>query len=92
MSEPEKYNGKTIKISGMFSAVYMDTQLLDLRFSCLVSDATVCCTQGIEFVPKDDLIFPDDYPYDYTKITVTGTLKKGQSDTPIYIADAQMQY
>lgn len=92
LSYPQEYDGKTVRLSGLFSAVYESVEDNDLRFSCIIPDATACCAQGIEFVPKSDLVFPDDFPIDNTRIVVTGTLKTGEKDLPIYISDAEIQY
>lgn len=91
-ASPEEYDGKTIRLSGLFSAIYENVEENDLRFTCQISDATACCSVGLEFVPKKELVFPDDFPLDSTKITVTGTLKTKSEDVPIYISDAEIQY
>ena len=41
-------------------------------FACIISDATACCAQGIEFVLKDERKFPDEYPSEGAEITVVG--------------------
>ena len=51
-------------------------------FAVLISDATACCSQGIEFVLDGDYSYPDDYPLLGTNITVTGNFnyyKEGES-------------
>lgn len=66
----DSYLGQSVKVSGPFSYF----QEADGRefFAVLVSDATACCAQGIEFV-IDGYSYPDDYPEVGTEITVTGT-------------------
>lgn len=73
MYKPEKYIGQTIKIKGTF-AVYEDKETGNRYYSVLISDATACCQNGMEFVPEEDLIYPDDFPEPNTEITVTGTI------------------
>ena len=60
MWNPENYVGKKIRITGYF-ALGEDQHGRQL-FGCIVPDATACCSQGIEFVLKNDRKYPDDYP------------------------------
>ena len=69
MVSPEQYLGKTVKIKGNFTYEEGENRYY---FACLISDATACCAQGIEFVLKEDLAFPAEYPALYTEITVAG--------------------
>lgn len=89
---PEAYDGKTIRLRGLFSAIYENVEENDLRFTCQVSDATACCSIGIEFVPKQSLTFPDDFPLESTPVIVTGTLKQTNEDFPVYISDAEIEF
>ena len=66
---PNEYEGKSVKMKGTY-AVYEGKGRN--YYACLISDATACCSQGIEFLPKKALSYPDDYPPDGTEITVTG--------------------
>ena len=74
---PEDYYGKTVKMAGQFnvyqwvdeSGVVAD---MPVAYACIISDATACCAEGMEFVLKDDLAYPDDYPELGTEITVIG--------------------
>ena len=69
---PENYMGKTVKIRGTYN-YYHDPNSGNDYFNCLVSDATACCSAGIEFVLTDDYSFPDDYPQQDAQICVMGT-------------------
>ncbi len=71
MVSPEEYVGKTIKMRGSYSGFY-DSTTDNYYFTCIIQDATACCSQGIEFVLTDDYVYPDDYPYDGDMITVVG--------------------
>ena len=71
MVDPEPYVGKTVKMAGLFSSFH-DEANDKYYFACIVMDATQCCAQGIEFVPEEDLRFPEDFPKEEDEITVTG--------------------
>ncbi len=69
LTEPEKYKGKIVKIKGYF-AVSNDNG--NTYFACMLTDATACCSQPLEFVLADSRSFPADYPEVDSLITVTG--------------------
>lgn len=71
VASPENYLGKKIKMCGNFS-IYQDQTTGKIYYACLVTDASSCCSQGIEFVLEGDHTYPDDYPEINTVITVTG--------------------
>lgn len=72
LTEPDKYIGKTVKMDGFFN--YFHDQTTDnYYYACIIKDATACCSQGIEFVPKGDRKYPDDFPEVYDSISVVGT-------------------
>ena len=58
---PEDYLGKTVKMGGVFAYYHDDASDKDY-YACIISDATACCSQGIEFILTDDYSYPDDYP------------------------------
>ena len=66
---PDDYMGKIIKIRGTFKVI---TDNGRNYYSCNIGDATACCTAFLEFVLKDDLKYPDDYPKPDEEITVMG--------------------
>ena len=74
---PEDYYGKTVKMTGQFnvyqwvdeSGIVAD---MPVAYACIISDATACCAEGVEFVLKDDLAYPADYPELGAEITVIG--------------------
>ena len=70
MLAPEKYEGKTIRITGMLE-VYEDAG--QTYFACIITDATACCAQGLEFFPKDGYRYPEDFPSVGEAVTVEGT-------------------
>ncbi len=71
MCVPEDYIGKTIKMSGIYFPYFSD-ETGRYYFSCIVQDATACCTQGIEFELNEDYTYPNDYPVAGDDITVIG--------------------
>lgn len=71
MTVPSNYLGKSVKMNGTFS-VYHDESTGKYYYACLISDATACCSQGIEFVLDGDYEYPSDYPAEGTEITVSG--------------------
>ncbi len=71
MSEPSSFIGKMVRMNGLFSYFYDETND-QYYFACIIKDATACCAQGIEFVLEGDYIFPEDYPEPGSEITVTG--------------------
>ncbi len=89
---PEDYEGKTIKIKGMFG-VYDDAKTGETFTSCVIQDATACCAQGVEFELGDGKVYPDDYPNESEEIVVTGTYRTYESDGLLYcyLADATLE-
>jgi len=90
MTEPDKYEGKIIKMKGAFS-VYKDKKTY---FSCIIKDATECCSQGIEFVWKGDHKYPNDYPKENDEITVVGKFNTYKEGNDIYcqLIDADLSF
>ena len=75
-NDPAHYLGKTVKAKGTFSIYQLVTdgvlQPDPVSYACIISDAAACCAKGMEFVLKDDLAYPDDYPELGAEITVIG--------------------
>ncbi|MBQ4464469.1 MAG: hypothetical protein II916_00690 [Oscillospiraceae bacterium] len=80
----DAYTGKTIRAHGPF-AYYQDPETEKEYFAVLISDATACCSQGIEFVLAGEAVFPDDYPETGTEITVTGTYNAYEENGSPYV-------
>ncbi|MBR6702471.1 MAG: hypothetical protein IKI78_04960 [Clostridia bacterium] len=66
---PNEYEGKSVKMKGTYAVYEGEGRNY---YACLISDATACCSQGLEFLPKKQLSYPADFPPDGTDITVTG--------------------
>ena len=90
-SSPEDYVGKTVRMRGFYSSFYDKTTGKNY-FACVISDATACCSRGIEFIPADDYNYPDDYPEEADEITVTGVFDTYEENGYTYctIRDAGM--
>ena len=87
----DNYLGKKVKVKGPFSYFKED----DGRefFAVLVSDATACCSQGIEFVLTGEHKYPADYPAIGQTITVTGEFSYYKEDYAVYcqLLNAEME-
>lgn len=83
MVQPEEYIGKTVKMSGTF-ATFINEEDGRYIFGCVITDATACCAQGIEFELTDEYQYPDDYPKDGDTICVTGTFDTYLEDELTY--------
>ena len=78
----DNYLGKSVKAKGSFG-YYKETDGREF-FAVLVSDATACCSQGIEFVLDGDHKYPDDYPAIGTEIIVTGDFNYYNEGNAVY--------
>lgn len=70
MYYPDDYRGKVVKMHGVFNA-YEDPSTGCVYYACIISDATSCCAQGMEFLPPV-LVYPNDFPEVGTEVTITG--------------------
>ncbi|MBQ9206966.1 MAG: hypothetical protein IJ158_09670 [Treponema sp.] len=76
LSEPDSYNGKTVRLHGQFLSYEYEENGKTLRsFMCMISDPQACCAQGMEFTLNEDRAYPDDYPTEYAEITIRGIFK-----------------
>ncbi len=83
MISPEEYIGKTVKMCGIFAS-YHDESADKYYFACIISDATACCSQGIEFVLTDEYSYPDDYPEEGEDVCVVGVFNTYQEGDSTY--------
>ncbi len=70
LMKPNSYIGKTVRMNGAMS-VYHDEETGNTYYACLISDATACCAQGIEFTTTDEYSV-EDYPAEGEDLTVVG--------------------
>lgn len=72
MLTPDKYINKRMKIKGNFdSSIYENERY----FSVLIWDPTGCCPTGMDFIPPENMKYPEDFPEKDTTITVIGILQ-----------------
>lgn len=75
MMEPEKYEGKTFRMEGIYYMVYSEDTKKYYHY-CIIQDATACCAQGMEFVWDDGShVYPDEYPEENADVIVEGTFE-----------------
>ena len=95
-NDPAHYLGKTVKARGTFSIYQLVTdgvlQPDPVSYACIISDAAACCAEGMEFVLKGDLTYPDDYPEPGTEITVIGEFQPYEENgvTWYHLVNAKM--
>lgn len=92
VSVPQNYIGKVVKMHGQF-AFYEDHRTGNRYYACIISDATACCSQGLEFVLSGSHSFPDDYPEESAEITVVGIFETYIENGTMYfrLADAKLE-
>lgn len=79
-SNPSDFIGKIVKLNGkytIFQARDAYGQPIPDQFyhCCVVSDASACCQEGLEFILSDAYHYPDDYPKPGTFVTIAGELQ-----------------
>ena len=84
MMVPEEYIGKTVIMKGQFDS-YEDENSKIRYFSCIITDATECCSQGLEFVLAGNHSYPNDYPAEGDEIIVKGVFQVKNEDGYNYI-------
>ena len=91
MYAPDDYIGTTIKMTGQF-VYYENPDTKTQYFTCIIGDATACCSQGLEFVLTGKHTYPDDYPELGSEITVSGTFELYEEGDIRYcrLVDAEM--
>ena len=96
-NDPAHYLGKTVKAKGTFSIYQLVTdgvlQPDPVSYACIISDAAACCAEGMEFVLKDDLAYPDDYPELGAEITVVGEFQAYEENemTGYHLINARLE-
>ena len=86
MADPDPYRDKVIRMTGSCN-VFEDPDNGKVYYSCLISDAAACCSQGLEFTLEDG-----EYPPDGAEITVTGLFDTYAEDVYeySYLKDARL--
>lgn len=85
--EPERYEGKTVRMAGGYSA-FLDQNTGAIYRVCMIADAAACCAQGMEFILTDG-----EYPEMESDITVVGTFQTYMEDGTQYchLVDAVLE-
>ena len=68
LEDPQSYLDQKVKMPGTFRQFYSETYGM-AYYVYVVSDATACCQQGMEFKLKEGL---DEYPLDGQQIILSG--------------------
>ncbi len=91
MNEPDKYQGKSVRMAGEFA---VSENANRNYYACLIRDASACCAKGIEFLWAGDHSYPEDYPKQGTYITVVGDFDSYYEGEQMYIqlVDAQVSF
>ncbi len=91
MMEPLEYAGKTVKMEGI-CGTYQDPDTGKMYYACIISDATQCCSQGLEFVLDESKYSKDDYPAQGEEISVKGTFSTYEENGGQYLTmlDSQL--
>lgn len=66
-----QYRGKTMKAKGLFRA-YESTLEGVYFYACAIMDVTACCAVEFEFIPRNNMNYPADFPTEDSAITVAG--------------------
>ena len=82
--DSDKYEGKVVKMRGEFTVGYSKSTGLYYP-AVIISDATACCSQGLEFVLKNDPKYPEGYPIKGDDVTVVGTFRIYHEGTAQYV-------
>lgn len=91
MNNPLTYIGKKIRMGGEF-ALYIN-EIDNLQYyACIITDATACCANGIEFERAGDYVYPDDFPEIGEEIVVTGVFEIYEENglKYVHLKDAEM--
>ena len=91
MTEPEGYLGKVVKVKGPFAVYEGESRNY---YACIIEDATACCAQGMEFIPADELVYPEDFPPLETQLTVVGVFDTYKEGDNVYcqLLNAELSY
>ena len=96
-NDPESYLGKTVRARGEFSIYQLVVdgvlQPDPVAYACIIADADACCAEGMEFVLKEDLAYPDDYPEPGAEITVVGEFQAYEENgmTGYHLINARLE-
>ena len=84
MMEPVAYEGQTVKMDGNCT-IYTDEETGKTYYTCVVQDATQCCSQGLEFLLDESQYTEEDYPKEGDPLVIKGTFSTYEEDGGTYI-------
>ena len=82
LCDPDQYMGKRIRMQGGFAS-YFDEAKSKYYTAVIISDATACCQQGMEFVWRGHNPL-DGFPKEETELTVSGIFESYEEDGNLY--------
>ena len=83
--------GASVLVNYGFRDMTTDIDAL-IQAASSMKDATACCSQGIQFFPAADLVYPDDFPENGVTVTVCGTFAKNDENAYMCsLVDAEME-
>ncbi len=86
MRSPENFEGKTIRAEGKMYRTDPDPDTGAVYYYLIISDATACCQQGLEFIYNNN---KDPYPEDNSTVLVSGVFSHYvEEDLPYYYIKA----
>ena len=75
MTKPDKYLGKTIKISGAYYTSHYEETGRYYHYIIILDEAS-CCQTGLEFVWSGEHAYPEDFPKELAMIEIVGALNE----------------
>ena len=80
LAYPERYIGKTVRVSGEYYASYYEETGAYYHY-VIIADAAACCEQGMEFIWDEGAhSYPEEYPEDFTPVEIVGTFGMYEED------------
>ena len=91
IKDPTDYLGDRIILTGVFTAPFNGFSH-EYNYTITIQDNTQCCAQGIEFMPKKKMDYPDDFPGEGEMLSISGILTMFEEGKHgyVYIADAEL--
>lgn len=86
---PEDYEGKVVKINGLFSH-YVQPKTKQTHHMLFLMDATACCGQVLDFILHDPNAHPENEIPENSEITVTGLFEIYEENADFGIASYRL--
>lgn len=83
VSNARQYEGKTVRLLGRYFQLPIPAKDRVMHV-LVVTDNSLCCEIGMEFVLTGDPVYPDDFPENHSRIDITGMLEiRDQEGSPV---------